>query len=1143
MRFIKPYGETIVVANDNQNIRKILLNKEGSKAREIKDIPDFSKVNPKLILGALIGTLDKIIKKPNEGLPPEKIRFVRDEIGKSLLNITFDKGYLKEGKNDYLTKDSDWQRKLHPYGEGQYKKAEPKNYKKFEGRYYKKFIGELPIEKLLPVDFPNIAQKIINHVFHKNLSLEQKGDKLKGVLVHTCNTIKENILEIKIEKFLGFTQEDMKKYLNCAMMEKSFIRYIYDWFIQDKRNLEKYKSEIKKNPKTSKPTFQFTYEKIMPLLKENYEICFEGYKIKDLLEEKDPIFHAHEAVRNYYLGLLERKKTKKDNFYTDMEWTIPKDKNDLIAKVMKLSENKTKNKNVNNDIRLGKIIHYTNGALQKEQAIDKNLIENSKYWGSEGQKEIKSSEAFIKSWFNLISFGNHSLSSLVKKENDILGFSGSYELVQDDDAYGDDKGKILLATDYIAKLSNILGNEHQFKGLEKDFIAFSLYKLNAIRNKVFHFHKKEDVFEVLRKTLINVNDNFCHALKLFVENDLSKSQEVLWHSFEAVGIRKYMHSLEDIDNFWKFVTKKQTQNEIKINLPKFNKLLKRADGIKDKIMTPPKAGDDNQGEFACQYLLLKTLYDKPFKSWFETINMEQLKKYIEQTKERLKKASEDLNNFTNALADFPQVFNDLNEYIENLTRLETMRGSMQNGYASNQKEQKKKSNAVENFKMEVLVYAFKDFLKDNNFAYLLNGLSGDGKKELHYKVAPISDSFEQWQAELYLVLHLVPVGIACDLEHQMTKYFLLNKGKDSSIVADEIHAVFALYRQNNDIKYGSTTEQTHNETITNFYENADDYTLIFKKNIASNEIKANVQHRHTRELVRFGVGEYLKKITETNKIKHEDVLKWQGYDEKDIAKKHKDLAKIHSEWVSKKKEFSDAEAYEKLLGELSEYRRIDNLVKLVDFRKLHKLVMQVLSRLAGYAFMYERDLYFMVLAYCYKNDIVIEDFFENTPRNIKNFKNGQVLTALDDNKASKKVQDLYFGRFIIDKSLIKKDDKGKDVIDKSHKDQPKQIRNDFAHFNMLHDKQNKFNLATYINQARIMVSYDRKLKNAVAKSIKTIFEKEKIDLMLTANSDHTLSVTKIETQNAYHLGTKKGKDEIAEPLHSPAYLSMVEGIF
>jgi hypothetical protein len=45
------------------------------------------------------------------------------------------------------------------------------------------------------------------------------------------------------------------------------------------------------------------------------------------------------------------------------------------------------------------------------------------------------------------------------------------------------------------------------------------------------------------------------------------------------------------------------------------------------------------------------------------------------------------------------------------------------------------------------------------------------------------------------------------------------------------------------------------------------------------------------------------------------------------------------------------------------------------------------------------------------------------------------------------------------------------------------VRNRFSHFNMLQGNTPALNLTQEINQARQLMAYDRKLKNAVSKSI------------------------------------------------------------
>ncbi|MFV0502307.1 MAG: hypothetical protein ACK5MH_12055, partial [Bacteroidales bacterium] len=101
------------------------------------------------------------------------------------------------------------------------------------------------------------------------------------------------------------------------------------------------------------------------------------------------------------------------------------------------------------------------------------------------------------------------------------------------------------------------------------------------------------------------------------------------------------------------------------------------------------------------------------------------------------------------------------------------------------------------------------------------------------------------------------------------------------------------------------------------------------------------------------------------------------------------------------------------------------------------------------------------------------------------------------------------------------------------------IRNYIAHFNYLTEKNINYSIIELINNLRELMDYDRKLKNAVAKSIIDIFDRNGMELRMDFDySEHKLKVKGIKPKKIYHLGTKKGKFEIATNQVSKEYCEM-----
>ncbi|WP_417843800.1 type VI-A CRISPR-associated RNA-guided ribonuclease Cas13a [Thalassospira sp.] len=109
-----------------------------------------------------------------------------------------------------------------------------------------------------------------------------------------------------------------------------------------------------------------------------------------------------------------------------------------------------------------------------------------------------------------------------------------------------------------------------------------------------------------------------------------------------------------------------------------------------------------------------------------------------------------------------------------------------------------------------------------------------------------------------------------------------------------------------------------------------------------------------------------------------------------------------------------------------------------------------------------------------------------------------------------------------------------------------QIRNDFAHFNVLSTKRAFLNLNYAVNAVRSLLSYDRKLKNAVPRAIKDIVADEGLVLDWQLHEDR-LRHARIYPNCEKHLAAVKAGENVDVtfmiPQASVRYTSMVKALF
>ena len=292
-----------------------------------------------------------------------------------------------------------------------------------------------------------------------------------------------------------------------------------------------------------------------------------------------------------------------------------------------------------------------------------------------------------------------------------------------------------------------------------------------------------------------------------------------------------------------------------------------------------------------------------------------------------------------------------------------------------------------------------------------------------------------------------------------------------------------------------------------------------------------VPWRGLREILRFGSLEPLRPIFEQHRITEKDV-EYLTTTETHIAKRQKEREELHAKWVKEKRKVPsrDRTAYCKALAAVVEHRHLAAHVRLNNHARLNGLLMQVLGRLADFACLWERDLYFTTLALISLRKKHPKDIFNKDGR--KALKKGQIVNALRKFENSQDIEKqtiLCRMQQLFGKDFLMDGEQGKGAA---------AIRNDLLHFNMLRDSNTPLDLTASVNRTRRLVDYDRKLKNAVSQSIKEMLAREGFDLTWTMNG-HRLACAKVKARQAVHLKEKK----IRENLHGEQFVKMVASLF
>lgn len=340
------------------------------------------------------------------------------------------------------------------------------------------------------------------------------------------------------------------------------------------------------------------------------------------------------------------------------------------------------------------------------------------------------------------------------------------------------------------------------------------------------------------------------------------------------------------------------------------------------------------------------------------------------------------------------------------------------------------------------------------------------------------------------------------------------------------------------------------------YEDPTDFADIFSEAAETHHLSVPGTRRGLRQIVRFGTARALTPIFKHHKVQKDEVETFRAEILGGGSKIFQERRDLHELIVKSARDrdadrirlLVDCKHYSELAAKTSNYDFAISAARLTEFANLHHLLMEVIGRLADFTLTWERD------GTCLMLGAILEQF----PAGI---------FVVDDKKIALKIGDgaeAVHRLYALDKSFSppgklldqlegersdliaryfrhkgRPDENPKDLIvrqarkeaarvsgkpvppykeGKGHKSPPGQIRNDLAHFNVLDGKRDKnsapkLNLTYLVNAVRSLMSYDRKLKNAVPKAV--------ADILL---------------EHGFVMRWRLDRDRLTRPKVTPAYL-------
>ena len=1162
MKIIRPYGESRTEPAGDQ-CQRVLHDRTPERARH--EIPSFATGHDKLVIAQWVSIMDKIATKPAPGNGATKAqRSFRDKLGKAAWDKLCENNRLTDaGQQDEQLKVL-WRLKTHPYDKATYKPR--KNSKKkpdVKGRWYSRFAGDFAPDE---ADVAAIAEAMDQHLHKAAKRLDgSRPDKRRGVIESRAVSIKKNVLKLpEATGEASFLEEAvLDSYFGKGDVAKEIYQAAKDW--------------VNGTNGASKGFFRLP--NAAEVLHKHWGRVFRDsangnpMDVQTARAEYPELFALHMAVRGVYTQILKRRRTPKRKKAT-VPLKLPKHRCDL----RRLIEHTSKNRELAGLIRTGKIIHYEAPdmlARTPADALAQGLSNprNSPFLTSDRQAAIKRSEAFVRIWRHTIALANLTLRNWAAMNNpackigDVLGSKRKISEITGENNFNrkmhDEKMNLLFG----ARAGLVDAEE----GIQKEFLKSILLAAIELRNTSFHFKGRGSFIRALKS--LACHDDVKPGVKAIYKEDVQRRAKRLRDALVAINTGHYF----DADQCKKIIDLLgEQQDPSTLPLPRFRRVLLRAGNTlkgEDALALPDPANRVKMEEYPalrCRYVLSKMLYEGSFRKWFTDRDAATVNKWIRGSIKRSTNAAKDLNAKGNKdkesvivakaakLSRQLESGQKIEDFFFDLSRETASEMRVQRGYGHDGEAARKQAGHIDDLLCDVVARAFDAWIREEGLLWIV-----ELKPETQLPASPIFDlekmdipdtpeAFEDWQAILYLFLHLVPVSEIGGLFHQLAKWEITSRIDNDLFEDDEaalkrLQSTLLLYLDMHDAKFEGGESLTGCTPFRELYCDSMAFDRVFPPD-ATGELDRRIPKRGLREIMRFGHRDLVLVFAQGPKVTHCEIDEYDrllaGEEDGDLAKLQTQREEIHDKWRNNKKlSAENREAYVKSVRRIAKHRDLAARVTLSGLVFQHRLLMKVLGRLADYSGLFERDLYFVALGLLHRDRLKPENVFKDS--GLEALWNGRIFEALKP--ANLKNPSWLRGEL---EQLFGKPRSGVALFHNGTGKSLQSIRNDTAHFDCLHSDPEKINLTACVNDIRRLMSYDRKLKNAVSKSVQELLAREKLTISWGMDDDHSLCGAKIGTEQATHMGGEKqyvhksGQEfAIRENIHAQPCLKTVARLF
>ncbi|MHA4987812.1 type VI-A CRISPR-associated RNA-guided ribonuclease Cas13a [Cetobacterium somerae] len=1028
--------------------------------------------------------LKEISKESNNWNLDELLKIDLDQINMKEGNYSLKKEY-KLQDNQYLLKTPDEKYKFKKlFKEFQKEASEIKGKSKKE-------IKELGTYKLLGEVFKKYLERkielIIKSLENNRISIEIQSKEESGKKINIIENVissKEDFYIKLLEKCKDKLDEDILNNEIDILFKKSNIEPILDIVVDIinndniKNKAIKVLNEVRKAIKEQETNKLGKEEDIIGISLIFLELKIHIEKITNISKKMGK---KNEGKNNY---------KDSDNLYNKF---LKKELGSKLKIEKRLKEN-FKNRYIMHVLDYGKYMHYKPENVKVKGYSSKEL------------EYIKAEESLVRKIATILGIACHSYNKLNKDntEEKIGEMFCIFDVKNIDfkklryyfpDIEGDEEYKNYC-------ISIIHSSLNRFRNSLAHFGIKKLEMKNGVYDKDSGPKYSEKCKENLIKNLQNIKNTIESKVKeKFHSNNVN-------YYYETNNLKHYF----DIYKF--FLLKKKVSYA-----PSFKRVLNKGENLYEKYINEysyfffDKYKEENFEEKKAyintkNYLLKELYYNNFFNEFLE--DKTQFKKAIKKAKARKEKSNR-INPKAgvayNQFLEYDEKYT-IQEYISTLHSLETEK-LKEEKYIED--KNKKKSAYINEYLEDIFLEGFIEWLNKNKFLYLGidNFLNVDYEREEfleknEIKVDEVNVNFEEEKAIMaYFFLSFVDNTRLSQFANELVKYKqYLNKrgsiGSEEKIFEIDIDIwrkiceLILLTREELSTKKCENIRnigEHNNHLFKRYYSSIEEYNQILK-NFVTEDIYNQSPKEKEQLLYHNTDGEtplLYGNLEKTRKFGINDILQEMGYAKysekerkeylkllEEIGKNQKEKSKIHREWERCKSKNDKELIYRK---NLKNYTEICEKIRKYDFLKkketlyipfqLHEIASDIQSRFLAFINKRDRDYQFFQLAYGAKNGNYNQKYAKE-----------------------------FFGR----ESYI--------------------IRNYITHFH--HYIDNKISDKSFIDQMNYLIdlfSYDKKTKNQINKSVKTILEKYNIEIKFELENEK-LSLDKYKIKS---ISSKKGK--------------------